>query len=236
MNSPCSPVPVVDSLEPSSSAGDPSATSSTNRIAKRSSKRAFVTAYLIAPQSSGTFERFSETDGPSAIEAWSMWSRLAFPARRFPRPLAVETSRRISGPKPPNAFAWYDHGGRSWRTSKESATPDEGSIKFSQTWPNSGSMRNGVCSLRAPVEPRTVAPAFGSWLATPTETANQACPSMQKWPGCRAWNGRIDPESYEWAMGWPEGWSGLGPVDEARFRRWWCAHGGSSLPALEPEP
>jgi hypothetical protein len=32
--------------------------------------------------------------------------------------------------------------------------------------------------------PRTSGGESGSWLATPTETNNQNCPSMQKWPGC----------------------------------------------------
>jgi hypothetical protein len=33
--------------------------------------------------------------------------------------------------------------------------------------------------------PRTSASESGSWLATATATANQTCPSMQKWKGCR---------------------------------------------------
>jgi hypothetical protein len=41
--------------------------------------------------------------------------------------------------------------------------------------------------------------------ATPTETANQGCPSMQKWPGCRGIE--MTPEAWERRMGYPEGWT-----------------------------
>jgi hypothetical protein len=41
--------------------------------------------------------------------------------------------------------------------------------------------------------------------ATPTETANQGCPSMQKWPWCR--NLEMTPEAWEHRMGYPEGWT-----------------------------
>lgn len=43
-------------------------------------------------------------------------------------------------------------------------------------------------------------------LATPTRTANQDCPSMQKWPSCRRLTrvlGRVTPEGYSWLMDWP---------------------------------
>ena len=43
--------------------------------------------------------------------------------------------------------------------------------------------------------------------ATPTATANQACPSMRKWPGCR--NIVITPEIWEKRMGFPRGWTDL---------------------------
>ena len=49
-------------------------------------------------------------------------------------------------------------------------------------------MRNGECSARATSELATDGIVFGSCLATPTATANQFSPTMQKWSGCRAWS------------------------------------------------
>lgn len=43
-------------------------------------------------------------------------------------------------------------------------------------------------------------------LATPTRTANQCAPSMQKHPSCRRLTrllGRLTPRAYRWLMGWP---------------------------------
>lgn len=44
---------------------------------------------------------------------------------------------------------------------------------------------------------------FTLW-ATPTSTANQACPSMQKWPGCRGIV--VTPDAWGRRMGYPGTW------------------------------
>lgn len=46
--------------------------------------------------------------------------------------------------------------------------------------------------------------------ATPTATANQGAPSMQKHPGCRGLE--MTPEAWERRMGYPEGWTDIGCV------------------------
>lgn len=236
MNSPSSRALVVDSSEPRSSDGARLATSNATRTAKRSSRRALQTAYLILPQSLETFARFSETDGPTAIEAWSMWSLRVSPAPCSRKRLEGETSQRTYGPKPQSALAVFDRDSRCWKTWTLFGTRGADSLEFLETWPRSGSMRNGECFRREDAEPPTIAPASGFWLATPTATANQAAPSMQKHPGCRAWGGRIDPESFEWAMGMPTGWTECAPLETHRFREWLSAHGPNcSGDSLEPE-
>jgi hypothetical protein len=60
----------------------------------------------------------------------------------------------------------FDPSSSSWRTSP--SLFDTGSPTSSTTLPTSGSMRNGVCSAREPLEPLTDANAPGSW---PTPTA-----------------------------------------------------------------
>ena len=56
--------------------------------------------------------------------------------------------------------------------------------RYSETWPRSGLMQSGTASLLQPSEPLTRGTGSG-FLATPTATANQLAPSMQKHPGCR---------------------------------------------------
>jgi len=41
--------------------------------------------------------------------------------------------------------------------------------------------------------------------------------------------GRLNPQFVEWLMGWPIGWTGLLPLETARFHEWLQQHGGGSL-------
>ena len=83
------------------------------------------------------------------------------------------------------SFVRYDHSTSSWRTHQCSLLG--GLELYSETWPRWGMMRDGVCWEHATLEPHTEETGSGSWLATPTATANQLSPSMMKHPGCRAW-------------------------------------------------
>lgn len=91
-------------------------------------------------------------------------------------------------------------------------------------------------------------------FATPTATANQLAPSMQKHPGCRAmWptptahnakecnapaeqtrntptlaaqaGGKLNPPWVEWLMGWPIGWTDCEPLETGRCQQWLRSHG-----------
>lgn len=64
-------------------------------------------------------------------------------------------------------------------------------------------------------------------LHTPTTRANYCAPSMQKWKSCQAWRqtfGCVTPESHEYLMGWPIGWTDLKPLEMGRFQSWLSAH------------
>lgn len=72
----------------------------------------------------------------------------------------------------------------------------------------------------------TFGPDVG-YLHTPTTRGNYCATSMQKWPACKAFFrvfGKVTPESQEWLMGWPIGWTGLQPLGTGRFQRWRSAH------------
>src|ERR1039458_10464161 len=71
-----------------------------------------------------------------------------------------------SGQSSLDCFAFYDPLSRSWRTSQGSLLGDW--PKFSETWPRSGMMRNGVVSQRAPWVRHTHDTGCSLW---PTPTA-----------------------------------------------------------------
>lgn len=108
--------------------------------------------------------------------------------------------------------------GGSWsRIAKLSAMPIEDYIALSKTFRRSGMWESGRLFGLNLSEPRIGEPDFG-WLPTPTETANQTCPSMMKWPSCRNLvglfgTGPIHPEVYEWMMGFPVGWTDLDDLE-----------------------
>ena len=70
-----------------------------------------------------------------------------------------------SGGRCTGSFARWDPASSSWRTSQLLLTG--GSMPFSDRWPTSGLMQNGVCFQRQPLELRINAEGSGSWLPTP---------------------------------------------------------------------
>jgi len=68
------------------------------------------------------------------------------------------------GPKPLNVFASYDRASRTWKTSQGCLLALTGtSDEYSETWPTSGTMRNGACYQRKPLEPPISAKGYGWW-------------------------------------------------------------------------
>src|SRR5688572_19824313 len=64
------------------------------------------------------------------------------------RPESQKVHGAVCGASTPGSFAIFDPDTLSWRTSQRCLLG--GWIEFSETWPRSGSMRNGRCFLRAP--------------------------------------------------------------------------------------
>jgi len=84
---------------------------------------------------------------------------------------------------------------------------------------------------RFPYQRKTwVQTTFGNdigYLHTPTTQGNYCAASMQKWPSCRNYKqafGKVSPESHEYLMGWPIGWTGLKPLEMDRFQQWQLRH------------
>jgi len=122
-------------------------------------------------------------------------------------------------------FARYDPEASSWRTSQVSFMEELNT--FSETWPRSGSLRNGEVSERQTLAHHTEESESSSW-ATPTgrDYKDGSNPSDKvptnallgrqaprtPMPGNKSMNNtslRLNPLFVEWLMGWPEGWVGL---------------------------
>lgn len=125
-------------------------------------------------------------------------------ARENVRALLVNAA--ASGVTPPVLLANYDRDSCSWKTSQ--ACLILGWETFSETWPRSGMMQNGIAYRLQPLVPSMAATAFGLWL-TPTaneDAAGRAGANMQKMlgnhPAIRgAGDGTLNPAWVEWLMG-----------------------------------
>ena len=83
-----------------------------------------------------------------------------------------ESPARDSGENSNESLASYDPDSCSWRTSQHSLFG--GLTLFSQTWPRSGSMRNGIAFRRPTLVPLTAAIGSGLW-ATPVANRSIGC-------------------------------------------------------------
>lgn len=123
---------------------------------------------------------------PSTPEAWT-----AFMRDSLAKTLALLESRQVYLREPDQVFtakssaslAWYDQDSCSWKTYQQSLVT--GWEPYSETWPRWG-MTVGGSAFVHPMSERRITETGGShWLPTPTATANQMAPSMQKHQGCR---------------------------------------------------
>jgi len=52
---------------------------------------------------------------------------------------------------------------------------------------------------------------------------------MQKWPSCRIAMkilGPPSPKTWEWLMGFPDGWTDFAPLETQSYPQWLRLHGG----------
>lgn len=146
------------------------------RCAMSRSKRSPAKSWLRAWRKVAWMQRlFGRIFDPStaALGVASWISSLA--ASRAPtsrtqgsEPDSSKASTPRSGSSSPASFARWDQASFSWRTSHLSLFG--GSIEFLETWPPSGSMRNGTCSAR----PKSARPTFESDSSSwPTPVASE---------------------------------------------------------------
>jgi hypothetical protein len=134
-----------------------------------------------------------------------------------------------SGPRLSDLLATYDRATSSWRTSQHCLLAQvsgeaDGLAEFSETWPRSGMMRNGIAYQLHSLEPGTNGTAFG-WLPTVLKNSGNGAPRDRYFgsityrcnyaEGLR--NGPDDPlypqpDFAEQVMGFPTGWTELPPL------------------------
>lgn len=137
------------------------------------------------------------------------------------------------------SLAKYDPDSHSWRTAQCSLLG--GLESFSETWPRSGTMRNGVAYPARNLEPTTSATESGLLPKMPTPRASDGKGAQSKDAAQRARDrgfapnlpeliaeleggGALNPMYSEWMMGWPSGWTDLKPLETDRFQQWQQAH------------
>ncbi len=164
-----------DCSEPNSSDFSTADTSSSTTTVSESSRRELRMDYSTGPQFSAMSVHSSVTGSPKAIREWLMSSQAdshashsALPERGLPR-----TTQEICGLKPSRSLAEYDPDTRCWRTCQVSLitnTPDE----FSETWPKSGLIQDGMLYLLPRVAPHTGGTGYGLLPShsIPTPTAS----------------------------------------------------------------
>lgn len=102
------------------------------------------------------------------------------PANPSPRQDAGSATRTpdISGPGFSTPFAFYDPDGRCWRTSQ--GTLLSGLDEYSETWPRSGTTRNGTAYRQQPSVPLTAVIEYSLW-PTPTVTDMGERKTVDEW-------------------------------------------------------
>ena len=332
------PAEAADCSPPSTYSGsEPSATSRSTATASVSCKPASTTGCSTTPRSGMTLEH---STGDPGVDAWILSLR---DSRANPSPVLASDEAKptseISGPTPFASLKRCGQRGFFWKTHPTCDALDGKRIttrrrkpvtsgRYLATWPAAGSMRNGACYLREPLERTTAGGGSGllptpvasecsrghgtkysqggqsltfalrqlptpiaadakrggntkfgtggpsltlalRMLPTPTVKGNYNRASysskagnglvtalkMLPTPLARDYrsgkgkktrhgkhspclpetlvaedggeSGLLNPDFAEWMLGWPTGWTGLEPLDEAKFRWWLRQHGRS---------
>jgi hypothetical protein len=168
------------------------------------------------------------------------WFRAGFPARTSALQAEGAGSTESEADSGEKCGAWwlrYDPDTYSWRTRQRSLV--EGWELFLETWPRSGLMRDGKCYLPPASGLGTSENESGSWLPTLGKNEFKGA-GKKRYRGSSEFRGAkmseglrtceqdpiyLTPLFGEYAMGWPLTWTGLAPLETAKFQQWLQQHG-----------
>lgn len=145
-----------------------------------------------------------------------------FRAKTFPRlekEQALTENDRDSGEKWRGSFAKYDPTTHLLKTPQCSLFED--STEYCATLPRWGSMRTGECWELTMLEQSINATESGLWPTPTTPSGGGNCGGSGAYKNALK-NGThvphsINPNLYEWLMGWPIGWTDLKPLEMDKF-------------------
>jgi hypothetical protein len=113
------------------------------------------------------------------------------------------------------SFVKYDPSSSLWKTHQCSLLGDL--EEFSETWPQWGLMQDGECWEQQMLEQDINETEFGLWPTPTTPTGGGNFGGSGAYKNAIK-NGThiphsINPNLYEWLMGWPLGWTDLKPLE-----------------------
>lgn len=155
------------------------------------------------------------------------------PAKISPSPVTASGSTGIVldyGASSPDLLAKFDRESSSWKTSQLCLVG--GLAEFSETWPQSGTTRNGIAYRLPPLALRTnesesglwPTPRASEWKGTgPIGSKSQAYRLARSYldatvQAASGKTGKLNPEWIDWLMGFPIGWTAL-DASETRLSR-----------------
>jgi hypothetical protein len=177
-----------------------------------------------------TYEHSMESLG----EEKSMSSQAVFHAKTLvpqEKESGLTESVQDSGEKWHGSFAKYDPATHSLRTPQCSLFED--STEYCVTLPRWGSMRTGECWEQQMLEQNTNAKESGLWATPTTPSGGGNCGGSGAYKNALK-NGThiphsINPNLYEWLMGWPIDWTKLDAVVTAKWPFAQQQHGNYSV-------
>ena len=134
-----------------------------------------------------------------------------------------------SGPNMLESFAKWNRDSSLWKTSQLSLLED--STEFSETWPRSGSMRNGMCFQRQESERRTFAAGSSSWPTPRTITGGaESAERKQELGRTESGGGDLQSAAQKWPTPSATIWGGGA---EAHLKRKAAMKGGARKTVTE---
>jgi len=127
------------------------------------------------------------------------------------------------------SFVKYNPSSSLWKTHQCSLLGDL--EEFSETWPQWGLMQDGECWEQQMLEQDINETEFGLWPTPTTPTGGGNFGGSGAYKNAIK-NGThiphsINPNLYEWLMGWPLGWTDLKPLEMDKFPYVQQPHGES---------
>lgn len=202
-----------------------------NRTAGRSCCNDNAMESCPGSRSGTTSEPSTESRGKESPTSCVVGSHVKTSARQV-KGLESKVSNLDSGQRWQESFAMWALDSCSWKTRQLSLLG--GSVEFSGTWPEWGSMRSGVVYRRHMPDSLTEENASG-YLPTPSGTSNHGknhvSGRLDEWGGSSnpfrgSEIGKLHcPRFEEWMMDWPDQWTELTPLGMDKFRQWLHSHG-----------